>query len=396
MKNILLISELYPLPSKENKSTSVCHYFTREWVKDGHRVVVFHFQPVHLLLWHLGVKFFGRWLENRLGGIYYSRRIRRVEHYEMEGVSVYRIPVFIPIPHGRFSRRSVEKFVDLARKALESESFVPDIITGHMLPLEIIPELNKHFGAKTCMVSHGVSLKEKTRYPDADALVASYDIWGFRARPIMEKFEELYGRPRKSFMCFSGIPESTLCKANVHSFEGKLHSFLYVGDLISRKYPEILLDAIPAVSNEYSIVYVGSGELYPVLVKKISELQIGDKVSFTGQIDRNAILSRYDEADCMIMVSENEAFGLVHLEAMARGCLAIASRGEGMDGIIVDGKNGFLCKAGDSEELAATIRRINALSPAERMSVSEDAVKTASAMTDRKMAEEYLNVLINL
>ena len=42
------------------------------------------------------------------------------------------------------------------------------------------------------------------------------------------------------------------------------------------------------------------------------------------------------------MISQGEAFGLVYLEAMARGCITIASRGEGFDGIIKDGINGFL------------------------------------------------------
>ena len=41
------------------------------------------------------------------------------------------------------------------------------------------------------------------------------------------------------------------------------------------------------------------------------------------------------------MISKNEAFGLVYLEAMLAGCI-VASR-NGIDGIIIDGYNGFLC-----------------------------------------------------
>ena len=46
-----------------------------------------------------------------------------------------------------------------------------------------------------------------------------------------------------------------------------------------------------------------------------------------------------------------KTFGLVYLEAMARGCITVASRDEGFDGIIQDGVNGFLCKSGDETEL---------------------------------------------
>lgn len=49
-------------------------------------------------------------------------------------------------------------------------------------------------------------------------------------------------------------------------------------------------------------------------------------------------------SDCFIMISKNEAFGLVYLEAMSAGCITIASRGEGFDGVIIHGVNGFYVK----------------------------------------------------
>ena len=42
-----------------------------------------------------------------------------------------------------------------------------------------------------------------------------------------------------------------------------------------------------------------------------------------------------------IMISKNETFGLVYLEAMARGCITIGSRNQGIDGVINHGVNGF-------------------------------------------------------
>lgn len=41
------------------------------------------------------------------------------------------------------------------------------------------------------------------------------------------------------------------------------------------------------------------------------------------------------------MISRNETFGVVYLEAMAAGCITIASRNVGYDGIIVDRVNGI-------------------------------------------------------
>ena len=96
----------------------------------------------------------------------------------------------------------------------------------------------------------------------------------------------------------------------------------------------------------------------------------------------------------MVMISRGEAYGLVYLEAMARGCITIASRNEGFDGVIVDCENGFLCKAGDANELADTIRRINFLTAEERQAISERAIETAKRLTDEKVAKLYVEDMI--
>ena len=60
-------------------------------------------------------------------------------------------------------------------------------------------------------------------------------------------------------------------------------------------------------------------------------------------------------ADCFVMVSSREAFGLVYLEAMAKGCIVIGTKGQGIEGIVKHGENGFLCKARDVNELTVLV-----------------------------------------
>lgn len=100
------------------------------------------------------------------------------------------------------------------------------------------------------------------------------------------------------------------------------------------------------------------------------------------------------KAQCFIMISKAETFGLVYLEAMSMGCLTVASRHEGMEGIIEDGVNGFLCNAGDEFELAQVINKINNLSQKEINQISQNAIITAQKLTDSKVAEYYLNAII--
>lgn len=397
MKNILLVTPLYPLPTKENNCTYVCHYFTREWIKLGYNVKVIHYQPIHLYAWHFLVKLFGKHLKNWAGGgNFYSRRINDIEHYIMDSVPIYRIPVFSPLPHGKMPKRSIQKFVEAVHSILEELGFVPEVITGHALDLVIIPLLNMPFKAKICMVAHSGFRKLKKRYPNYRLLINAYDLWGFRNKAMKDNFEMINGPVKKSFYCYSGIPESYITSLNKHSFISPLKQYVYIGELIERKYPQSLMNVIPLVSNDFNIVYIGNGPLQKTLIEYAESNNLMPRVCFTGKISRQSIVDYLDEADCFIMISKREAYGLVYLEAMARGCIVIASKNEGFDGIIIDGFNGFLCEAGNETELQALLKRINSLSPQERKQISDNAIETARKMTDVLVAKEYVDQLESL
>ena len=90
------------------------------------------------------------------------------------------------------------------------------------------------------------------------------------------------------------------------------------------------------------------------------------------------------------MNSQGEVFGLVYLEAMLANCITVASLKEGMDGIITDGKDGFLVSAGDVEELTERIHSIQSLSYDYARNMSESGYKTACGFTDSAVAKRYL------
>lgn len=399
MKKILLLSSIYPIPGSGNKGTEVCHFFTRDWVRMGYDVRVVHFQAVYPRILYLAAKMFERQIAARTGAVVYTQRDKGAS-YQMDGVGIVRIPVFKPIPHGKFSPLSIRKAIRQIRTTLQAEGFVPDVIVGHFPnpQLEVVSKLSKVYpDATTSIVMHGDTEIMKSVYAGRlEQLMASIDRWGFRCRANKEEFERDVCKIDDSFICYSGIPEEYITPVNRHKFEAPLRKFIYVGEMIERKYPMEVLDALQMAfpGADYSMTYVGNGQLLDDLRKRVAAEGLADRVQILGKIPRNEIRERYDEADCMIMISRGEAYGLVYLEAMARGCITIASRNEGFDGIIVDGENGFLCKAGDAEELARILRRIEALPQSEKLRISENAIRTATSLTDQKAAELYLNDLL--
>lgn len=394
MNRILLVTPLYPIPYPYNNATDVCHSFAKEWVKQGYDVRVIHLQPVHCMAWHLLIRIFGKQIANLVGGgNFYAKRLEKTEHYVMDGVSVYRIPVYNFIPHGRFPERSLESFRDEVVSILESEDFHPDVITGHMVPMEVIPMLNAHFHARICNVEHGIPKKIKSRYPDYREILSGYDMYGFRSRTIMERFQDEICPVPNPFVCYSGIPDDFIADECPGKKE---NSFLYVGELISRKHPDAVVRALAKAFPEknFSLTIVGEGPEKGKLLNLVSEYGLEDCVVFTGKIPRRDIIDYYDSSLCMAMISSGEAFGLVYLEAMARGCITIASRDEGMDGVIIDGENGFLCTAGDSDGLSSVFERIAALPSPQRMKMSASSIRTAASLTDAAVAAQYAMKLL--
>ena len=110
-----------------------------------------------------------------------------------------------------------------------------------------------------------------------------------------------------------------------------------------------------------------------------------------GQISRKEVFDFLSKAETFIMISNNETFGMVYLEAMAMGCITIASRNGGVDGIIKNGINGYLSEQGNENDLANVINIIKKLNNKEKENMQMNAVKTAIEFSDSKVSDKYLD-----
>lgn len=396
MKNILLISTIYPIP-EGNKGTSVCHFFTREWIKMGYNVRVVHIQAIYPLFFYWIARLNSRRIAAKTGAVVYTYRDSHPVSYQMDNVPITRMPVYKPIPHGSFSKKSIIKTLKGIIQNNEESNFIPDVIIGHFPnpQIELLSLLKEEYPlSKTCVVIHGdIEIMKNVYGNRLPKLMKSIDMWGFRCKAVIEEFESLINKVENPFLCYSGVPANFIAHTNSHDYKKTLRKFLYVGEMIERKYPEKVIDALMKVypSKDFELHYIGDGQQISVIKQRIEVYGLHRQVRLLGWIPRDTIIEEYDNADSLIMISREEAYGLVYLEAMARGCIPIASKHEGFDGIIVDSENGFLCEAGDESELATIIERINNMTPEKRMKISENAIAKSKELTDEKAALLYIN-----
>jgi len=134
---------------------------------------------------------------------------------------------------------------------------------------------------------------------------------------------------------------------NVLVFAGRLGPQKDVGTLLEA------LVRVPAVT----LAIAGDGPERAALERRAGELGLDGRVRFLGTVPRDTVLRLFGAADASVLPSAWENFPHTVVEALAVGCPVIATAVGGVPEVVVDGENGLLVPARDSQALAAAIGR---------------------------------------
>lgn len=142
--------------------------------------------------------------------------------------------------------------------------------------------------------------------------------------------------------------------------EQKEDTLLFVGMLIELKKPDLLIDAVAKASRQHlpedlRIQIVGSGPLESSIRKSVREQGLEDMTSFEGNVPNEVVRDLMARALIYVSTSEMEGTSFALIEAMASGCVVIASDIPGNSAIIRDHENGLLFRQGDPVALGAAI-----------------------------------------
>lgn len=172
---------------------------------------------------------------------------------------------------------------------------------------------------------------------------------------------------------------------------------LFVGRLVSYKGLRYLFEAMRDV--EAKLLIIGRGPLEARLQRLAKRLGIENQIIWMGEVDREDLIAYYHACDLLVLpsISNNEAFGIVQLEAFACGKPVISTDlPTGVSFANLHQKTGLIVPLKDSEALSQAINRL-LRSPDLRKRYGQYArERVEKEFTQELMAQRVLKLYQNL
>jgi len=195
-------------------------------------------------------------------------------------------------------------------------------------------------------------------------------------------------RKSKIEVVFNGIDLSRYKNFDNNIKNNKDFIFVFIGRLIEQKGIDILLKAFSSLDFG-KLLLVGEGPLDKEMKQIVKKMGIENRVVFLGF--RKDIPNILASADCFVLPSQSEGFGIVLTEAMASRLPIIVSNFDAVKDIIIDGVTGFVVKKGDYLELANKMRYVYNHKEV-RQSVAARALGAVSNFSIEKHIEKIINL----
>ena len=186
-----------------------------------------------------------------------------------------------------------------------------------------------------------------------------------------------------------GAPDATVRVPDARTQVDKLR-VLYVGNLTQLKGISYLFSAMRVLRSVATLTLVGAKPSIdcPQLTTALREH------TWLGAVPHQRVLEIMAQHDVLVFPSLFDGFGLVILEAMARGLAVITTPHAGGSSVIDEGKDGFVVPIRDADAIA---RRVSELADdrARLSAMSAAALRKAELLSWATRASTFLDVLRN-
>jgi len=146
-----------------------------------------------------------------------------------------------------------------------------------------------------------------------------------------------------------------------HGSGGGAVELLTVATINAGKGHELLLEALSHVNGPCRLTCAGSLTRDPATAARVraaaARLQLEERVTFAGDLDRDTLAACYDRADVAVLATRQETYGMAVAEALAHG-LPVVATATGAIPELIGSDAGLLVAVGDQAALTAALQRV--------------------------------------
>lgn len=143
---------------------------------------------------------------------------------------------------------------------------------------------------------------------------------------------------------------------------GEKVKFLFVGQIISRKGLQYLLEACQLLlekgANNFLVSIIGEGPERQILEGICKEKGLDQYIYWQGKVNYDRLGDHFLHSDVFVLPTLEDTWGMVVLEAMLLGMPVLVSEMAGASELIIEGENGFTFLPSKPAELAICMMKI--------------------------------------
>ncbi|MEO0469613.1 MAG: glycosyltransferase [Bacteroidota bacterium] len=295
-------------------------------------------------------------------------RISWQKKMQIDGVDVYK-SFYVSRSPRMYDKKNFLRWVKVARKAFRKWGNIagqPDLIHAHnaFFAGYTASTLQETFSVPYVLTEHSSAYGRKL-VPDSFFPLIKKGIQNAQSLitvspSLARDVESSFPEDAISFDWIPNVLDRRFEQAHILPNPDEGFRFICVGRMDENKNFQLVLNAfaeIAANNPQVSLDFVGTGPMEDVLKEHAISLELQGRVHFHGFMSRDKVVELMQSADCLVLSSNYETFGVVVIEAHALGKPTIATQCGGPDSIIQP-HNGTLVPPRDLPAMAAAMQKM--------------------------------------
>lgn len=182
--------------------------------------------------------------------------------------------------------------------------------------------------------------------------------------------------------------------------EGKKY-VLFFGSLVEHKGICTIAESIYEIllnNPDLYFVLIGNGDLHWIYDIRQNGKEYAERILYHPAIGFSQLVPVIKNAEAVVLPSLMENFSNACVETMALGQIVLGCEGASFEQLITDGKNGALCKIGDSDSFVKKVNEILGYSENQKWNMRKNAKETLERLNPEIVTKhllEYYEKVVN-